>query len=305
MKAGAVYQIQESPPIWISIGPASWGDLENPSGREGYLLAHPMWFFGLGSVAPYRKYRRMLRQKNIELILLNNSPREHRFARALGFRSRFINQNMNVCEHRFRIRQAPKRWNAVYVAHAKPYKRIHLAAKVKDLFVVTYFWPDVRNDQGEWDLPGFEPRVHHADYNRGWLEPEQVAEIIAASRCGLALSRKEGAMLGLMEYLYSGLPVVSTRSLGGRDLFLDPAYSVVVDDKPNAVAAGVEEILERDLDPQFVRQRALAITDRERRKLFELCRELSGQDSARAEDYEAFHNKVWGQLEGIEAIRVI
>ncbi|MBK5936502.1 MULTISPECIES: hypothetical protein [Halorhodospira] len=305
MKAQAIYRIQSDPAIYLSIGTANWRYLDHRGTDTGYLLAHPMWYLGLGGVWRYLREARALRRRNMVLILLNNSLREHRIARLCGLRSRFISQNMNVCEHAFRIRDEPKRWDAVYIAAAKPYKRLHLAGLVESLQVITYFWPDVRNAAGKWDLHAFEPAIRQAAFNEDWIsDPEEIGRRVSASRCGLALSRKEGAMLGMMQYLYAGLPVVSTPSLGGRDVFLDPRYSVIVKPTAKAVRDGVREILSRRIPPEQVRAAALARVDTERRKLYALCRELSGDPGGRYPDYASFHGHVWGGPEGLARIRI-
>ena len=57
------------------------------------------------------------------------------------------------------------------------------------------------------------------------LNTEEVRRILVQSRCGLALSAQEGAMYASGEYLLAGLPVVTTRSRGGRDAFTIPIMS--------------------------------------------------------------------------------
>ena len=64
-------------------------------------------------------------------------------------------------------------------------------------------------------------------------------------------------MFSLMEYLLAGLPVVSTRSKGGRDFFYDRRYVKVVNATPNAVWKGVQDIGRLKIDPEFVRSETL------------------------------------------------
>jgi hypothetical protein len=60
-------------------------------------------------------------------------------------------------------------------------------------------------------------------------------------------------MYASIEYLLSGLPVVTTPGLGGRHEFFDPGFSITVDPTPKAVAAGVDEAIAADLDPHWIR----------------------------------------------------
>ena len=52
--------------------------------------------------------------------------------------------------------------------------------------------------------------------------------------------------------------MVTTRNLGGRDEFLDPAYTRWVEDDPDAVADAVAELIELDLDPWMIREATLS-----------------------------------------------
>jgi glycosyltransferase involved in cell wall biosynthesis len=64
-------------------------------------------------------------------------------------------------------------------------------------------------------------------------------------------------MAALVEYLLCGLPVVSTASVGGRDVFFDDEYVKIVEDTPDAVRAGVAEIIRRRVSPELIRARTL------------------------------------------------
>jgi hypothetical protein len=127
MKVNAIYQIQTKPYIWLSIGAKNYYQLKNETQQPAYLLVHPMWFFSWTSLLLYWKQRRKLKKKSICLIILSNSYREHLFAKIFGFQSYYISQNIHVCEHSFVIKPLQKLYDAVYIAAAKPYKRIHLA----------------------------------------------------------------------------------------------------------------------------------------------------------------------------------
>jgi len=306
MKINAVYKISDQPLIYASTGPKAWSQLPAVEKREGYMLCHPMWQFSWTSLRLYARLRKMLKQKNIHLILLHNSAAEYRFAKRFGFHSYFINQNIHACEHDFVVQPEPKKYDAVYIAAAKPYKRIHLAADIERLYVVTYFWPDVRDENGHWDLHQFEPRVAHADFNRDRIDAQQISRIINASHCGLALSKKEGAMWATMEYLLSGLPIVSTPSVGGRDFFFDPEYVKVVPPDPPTIRQGVETLMRMELDPNEIRVRTLEKMQSVRKRYFELCHDLHNQSSLSSQklDYEWFWNHIWGGT-GISKLRIL
>lgn len=101
MKINSIYKMSDKPIIWLSTGAKNWDKLDNNSKEKAYLLVHPMWEFSFTSILLYSKYKRQLKKKNIELILLNNSKPEYQFAKLWGFKSHFLNQNMHACEHQF------------------------------------------------------------------------------------------------------------------------------------------------------------------------------------------------------------
>ena len=154
---------------------------------------------------------------------------------------------------------AEARFDAVHIGRITPFKRHELASRVPRLAVITGSW-EVDDASVASVISGFDD-LRYVNYAPGAgvteLSQLQVRQVLNASRCGLALSAKEGAMYASAEYLLCGLPVVTTPSVGGRDVFFHPDYVVTADPDADAVAAGIADLLARDLDPQVVRQRTL------------------------------------------------
>jgi glycosyltransferase involved in cell wall biosynthesis len=102
------------------------------------------------------------------------------------------------------------------------------------------------------------------------LRADEVAAVYRRAHVGLCLSAAEGAMLASMQYLLVGLPVVTTPSMGGRDVFFDAENSITVEPEANAVAKAVAEWIERRPDPRAIRGRALerVAEHRERLRVF-------------------------------------
>jgi glycosyltransferase involved in cell wall biosynthesis len=67
--------------------------------------------------------------------------------------------------------------------------------------------------------------------------------VLNSSSIGGMFSATEGACYASTEYLMCGLPVVSTASTGGRDIWYTPHNSIIVEANETAVAAGVQEAL--------------------------------------------------------------
>jgi len=305
MKINAIYKISDNPLIWVSTGAKNWEKLTNHTNKKAYLLVHPMWFFSWRSVWLYFKKLLFLKRKNIELKFLHNSLSEYNFAKKVGFDSYFINHNIHVCEHKFDIDESiEKQYDAVYTAAAKPYKRLHLASEIRNLFVITYFWPDVRNKDGEWDLHAFEPKIKHAKFNRDRISKKEVNKILNQSYCGLALSKKEGAMFASMEYLLCGLPIVSTKSKGGRDVFFTKRNSFIVDDDPESVKGGVEKVLAKEIDHHKIREETLKLVNFFRNQFIDIIVKIYKKEGVNPPAQKIIYHKIWGNKRGVANIRL-
>jgi glycosyltransferase involved in cell wall biosynthesis len=74
-------------------------------------------------------------------------------------------------------------------------------------------------------------------------------------------------MFACCEYLLSGLPIVTTPSRGGRDVFFHSDYVEVVEETPEAVASGVARLIARNLDPEMIRNRTYQLFMEHRARL--------------------------------------
>ena len=151
-----------------------------------------------------------------------------------------------------------KIYDAIYSARLASSKRHELAAEVESLLLVyadSIQWP---NDVAYEKIKAILPRAYFFNHEAGgdryaFLDAKTMAMIMAHGRVGLCLSAVEGSMRAAMEYLLSGLPIVSTRSIGGRDRYFLGGYCRIVDDDPSAVAQAVRELVGRKLDRRRIR----------------------------------------------------
>jgi glycosyltransferase involved in cell wall biosynthesis len=147
----------------------------------------------------------------------------------------FVNHNCFINERKFPplAHAVRPRFDAVINANAGVWKRHYLARNVPSLAYITYS----KNEQGQmhWPVESFAP----AWRNDRYLDENERLEIYADACCGLTLSACEGANYATTEYLLCGLPVVSSHSLGGRDVWLNAANSTICDATDDAVAAAV------------------------------------------------------------------
>jgi glycosyltransferase involved in cell wall biosynthesis len=249
----------------------------------GWIRARGLWRYVKNSL-PYRGRKR--------LIVMTNEPSEARWLRLIGLEAYPSSHNLHVCESWFRPSvSVGKRYDAVYVAQLEPFKRLHLAEAVQSLCVVTY-----KNGHESFDLHSYEPRLHHADFNRTFIPPEQVREIYNASRVGLALSPREGAMFASMEYLMCGLPVVTTPNRGGRNRYFTPRNSRFVAPRPDAVAAAVADYVSTPPDPFAIRDEVLDLVHRDRLAYVQILAQRCGVPVS---SLEGEVERLWGGERGI------
>jgi glycosyltransferase involved in cell wall biosynthesis len=247
---------------------------------------------------------------NLELIHLGNTVEHCRLLAEAGERAIFCNQNCFIDERIFRPDPAvTQRLDAVYDATLTPIKRHHLANRIASLGLIYYPTP--------YDHPDYVARIKHELAYAHWfnhdaagthhlLNPMEVARALNGCRVGLCLSDQEGAMWASMQYLLSGLPVVTTPSEGGRDEFFDARYVRTVPAEAEAVARAVAELVAARLDPEAIRRATLEKVQPHRGRFIALVQELydrSGVNRRFADEWNAiFFNRMIAQRSHLETI---
>jgi hypothetical protein len=196
--------------------------------------------------------------------VLCNYPAQARAAESSGLMAHFCNKNAFINERTFRITPMEKRFDAVSNARLVRHKRVRLARLVENLAIVRGH----EFEATDYDDPKLIP---HAYLSHGVLSPREVVRVLSASHVGLALSSREGACQASSEYLLCGLPVVSTPSCGGRDIWYDDRNSLICEPKAEAVRDAVRDLIYRlrsgQLDSRAIRERHLEQA-REHRRCF-------------------------------------
>ncbi len=239
-------------------------------GAAADLLVRPNWH-GPALLPAYAEQARELATvaPNVRLTFAAATAEDDLLARRSGLSSIWCSHNALVDERIFAPAPgAETLYDAVYVGRFSPFKRHELAARVPRLAVVSS--PHGAEDPYAGESVARFQDLRFTNYANGRitdLPPEEVRRVLNASRCGLALSAVEGAMYGSIEYLLSGLPVVTTPSVGGRDVFFHPDYVETVEPEPDAVAAGVARIVARNLDPEMIRSRTIDLIRPHRARL--------------------------------------
>ena len=277
------YVLSHDPPVIISywydflqVADAALAAL--PKGRHVHLLFQLVWHRETDermSELQNDLWRLQAFWPDVRFLFLCNSPVEKAQFDKRGLPGVFCHQNAFIDERKLCIVPgARKRFDAIYVARITPFKRHQLAAQVESLRLV--------GDHSAPELGYFQETLKalpQASWSRR-VRYRKLYKELNAARVGLCLSAEEGAMFVSAEYLLCGLPVVNTRNKGGRDALFERDYALTVDDTPEAVAAGVKEMVARKLDPGRVRGAALAKMRQHRETFVKLVQDIYDQEGA-------------------------
>ncbi len=180
------------------------------------------------------------------IILLANSENELQTAIKIGLtNSKLVCQNAwldyNLFQPQF---ETKKIYDLVINCRPENWKRPFLAKDIDNLAVIK----GANHRPSDYcDLAPLNP----AYMNPERIAPQEVCNILAQSYCGGIFSAVEGACYSSSEYLIMGLPVISTSSLGGRDVWYNDHNSIIVSDNSADVARAVEEVKDRLNDGSF------------------------------------------------------
>lgn len=268
MKFHGVYKINDDPCV-ISL----WGfdamerilELASPKQKEIFFIWHSAWYAGRMKSMLKLKYKFwQLKQKGIVPLYSTNSDLEDKLRLRFGMQGLQCISYIFTEERAYHISEAEPIYDAVYTAQLAPFKRIELAKDIDRLYIITY-----KRGADTWDLHQDYPELKHAEFNSTWIDVNEKQKKLGQSAVGICLSKEEGPMLASLEYQISGLPVVSTKSLGGRDTYYDQDHCLIVEDKPDAIRRGVKEMTDRKLRRQEIRHRTLKKMEADRERYVE------------------------------------
>jgi len=254
-------------------------------GRSSLHFVGPVWNYEDHDVADIAVHWRETAKAlpDATFVFLNSTDRETLALSAAGVPAITCSELLFVDDTVFKP-YAPAdfsgaAFDAIYVARLEPYKRHQLAREIENLALMF----DARFDQTQsaYDLEVTRllPNARYLNFEKSAgqyvsLDPDARAQRMNQARCGLCLSKEEGAMRVSMEYLMCGLPVVTTRSKGGRDRYFADLYVIVAEDDPANVARAVREIGRRKLSKLAIRDHIMRVVSFERRNFLSFANAL-------------------------------
>jgi hypothetical protein len=255
-----------------------------------------MGIFGsIESRVRVRRYRRAAilhrwRWPKHKFVFLCNTAKEEALLRETGEVAVFLNHNILMSESDFHpIAGEPLCFDAVYNGRLHPQKRHELSILV-DRCAMIFAHTFMESEAYEKELIARHARVAPGhrfinEFQNGvpeTLEPPAINLIYNQSAVGLALSEVEGAMYASIEYLLSGLPVVSTPNRGGRDVYFDDDYCITAEPNPRAVRHAVAALKNRNIPRHYVRAKTLEKIERDRVRFRALLQSVIGHNGGSA-----------------------
>jgi hypothetical protein len=183
------------------------------------------------------------------IFFLGNSTDCTEILRSQGLQAFTVSHNAFIDPNLFKPMDLQRTFDAIYLGSCRPQKRLELSKELSDLLVVMDSGPETRQV------------VAHAKTIIEYPHPFYIPIYVNLARCGILLSANEGGCYASTEYLYCGIPVVSTKSIGGRDAYYDDVTAIIINDAPESVRQGVEWLCQRKTDPWEIRRRALTVSD--------------------------------------------
>lgn len=192
---------------------------------------------------------------------LSNTEEIHAARLKHGLNSHFINIGAFIeGEDHFKpsIRKCTKKYDAAMIARFIHYqnaevKKQYLTSGIKKIALLDPIYGGVDEEMKS----KYTQRKNCTYYNKRRLSPSSVARLLRQSCCGIILSDTEGVCRASSEYLLCGIPVVSTRSTGGRDVWYNSYNSIIVDQNEECVAKAVKEFIKNPRDPWRIRNEYL------------------------------------------------
>uniref|UniRef100_B8HPX5 Glycosyl transferase family 1 domain-containing protein n=1 Tax=Cyanothece sp. (strain PCC 7425 / ATCC 29141) TaxID=395961 RepID=B8HPX5_CYAP4 len=287
------YLISTDPPIfYVPVSPIGWGlaTLELVFNYLQDQIAYFIlgWWWNIEDTNEVEKIVSLETHHTSQypkhnLIYLCNTVQQQEIFQKHNLNAVFCNHNCLVDERVFQpTKDSFRIYDAVYDAILASYKRHYLAQKINSIAFIYYENSNVISCFKE--VKSLFPYAHYFNETLGengytQLTPEKVNQCLNDCRVGLCLSSIEGAMYASIQYLLSGLPVVSTKSKGGRDVFFDPEYALIVDDDPDAVKEGVDAMIRRNLSADSIRSKVLVKVQEHRQVLIRLIQSIYDREN--------------------------
>ena len=245
---------------------------------------------------------------NHKVIFLLNSKKEYDIIKRRGIKCEFAHQNALVDIKRFKPLKQKKKFDVIYNARIEEMKRHYLLKDCHNIGLISAYVMNIDRLKEEY-LNELKNNIPHAyminsiqptsildfQFEMGfkYLTSKEVNVAINESKVGVILSAKEGACYASIEYLLAGIPVVSTKNIGGRDHFLDKRFCRIVSSNPKAIKNAVDELISLNISPSFIRKETIKKINPHVQKLKKLLREVMKMGKQNNNDFDTLWENMY------------
>jgi glycosyltransferase involved in cell wall biosynthesis len=158
------------------------------------------------------------------------------------------NQNAFIDENVYKIQpEVEKKYDLIVSSSWSFYKNLHLIKNLNNVCTMGYYTTDtdnVINNISNSYCMNFEERERTPE-NYTWIKPSTVCKYNNMCKIGGIFSTMEGVCYSSSEYLLCGIPVLSCKCKGGREIWYNENNSILCDDNESSVIENLNLMLSK------------------------------------------------------------
>ena len=158
------------------------------------------------------------------------------------------NHNAFIDETVYKIdRTVEQKFDLVVNSSFTTIKNYHLIKKIKNMCAIGYFMGELTSSAMPSRFaycPNFEGKTRSIE-NFKWISPVETCKYYNMSKIGGIFSEKEGACFSSSEYLLCGMPVLSCRPDGGREIWYNNDNSIICNADEKSVIENFKIIIDK------------------------------------------------------------
>lgn len=186
------------------------------------------------------------------IILANSLEEKYFFEKKVTCDVLFCNHNAFLDENKFKIfNSIQKKYDLVIDSAFHEYKNVNIAKKVQNTIHIGYFKYIKRNTDDKV-VPNFGALANFKNDEYQKLNKDLINIYYNQSLIAGIFSEREGACFASSQYLLAGLPVISIKSVGGRDIWYNEYNSIICENNEDSVYEAVELAKKKIITGEFI-----------------------------------------------------
>jgi hypothetical protein len=191
------------------------------------------------------------------IILANSLEEKKHFEGKVKNDVLFCNHNAFLNENIFKIENISKKeYDLVIDSAFNTYKNVKFAKNIPNVVHIGYF-TNHESSKNNSIVPNFGILANYLSVNGSYkrLNKNEISDFYNKSLMGGIFSHVEGACFASSQYLLCGLPVISTKSIGGRDIWYNEDNSIICESNEESVLEAYETVKKKLFNREFNREK--------------------------------------------------